>query len=213
MTSSGEVVVGVLALQGAFKQHVQLFEKIGVKATEIRTPEELAEVDALVLPGGESTAIALVARRTGLGQELIGGFPGVVHRNFFGSQLGSFSAMLESPLNVSDGDAVSSEAAADTASSKQYRAVFIRAPVLIEYDDAVNVLAKVVPHKESQEADAKVDAHEPIVVAASHGNILMTSFHPELTDDASWHQYFFNFATKVIKAAPGGAAPASSSSA
>lgn len=110
-------------------------------------------------------------------------------RNFFGSQLGSFSADLESPLND-----------LDSSEKKHYRAVFIRAPVLLEYGDDVKVLATVIPHKDSQEADAKVDAHEPVVVAAEQKSILITSFHPELTEDATWHQYFYHFASKVLKA-------------
>ena len=60
------LVVGVLALQGAFEEHIQLFNKVNVKAVQVRLPEELAAVDALVLPGGESTAISLLARRWGL---------------------------------------------------------------------------------------------------------------------------------------------------
>lgn len=205
-----DFVVGVLALQGAFVEHVSLFESIQVKAVEIRSADELAGVSALVLPGGESTTIAMLAQRWGLmeplrewvrsgrpiwgtcagmilladtltgkmkeGQESIGGLQATVHRNYFGSQLGSFSSDIECPLLESS-----------------YRAVFIRAPVLVQYSDQVEVLATVTSSKSSVEAHDKV-AEVPAVVAARQGNILVTSFHPELTEDAAWHRLFVRLA-------------------
>jgi 5'-phosphate synthase pdxT subunit len=206
-------VVGVLALQGAFAEHVALFARVGVRAVEVRTVEELAAVHALVLPGGESTTVALLARRWGLleplrewvragkpiwgtcagmilladrltgkmqqGQETIGGFHAVVHRNYFGSQLGSFHSELESKIGLSKDHELS-----------KYVAVFIRAPVIESFGADVQVLATVKSARHSKEAAAAVD-HVEAVVAARQGNILATSFHPELTEDAAWHRYFW----------------------
>mmetsp|Transcript_3724 Transcript_3724/g.11586 ORF Transcript_3724/g.11586 Transcript_3724/m.11586 type:complete len:143 (-) Transcript_3724:180-608(-) len=114
------------------------------------------------------------------GQEVIGGFNATVHRNYFGSQLGSFSAELESTF----GD----------AGQAKYVGVFIRAPVIIKHGDEVEVLATVKKASlDSKEADERVST-EAAVVAARQGSILVTSFHPELTTDPKWHSYFFDMA-------------------
>jgi len=227
----GGVTMGVLALQGAFKQHVTLFERIGVRAVEVREPAQLQGVDALVLPGGESTTIGLIARRSGLleplrewvkngkpiwgtcagmillceaitgkmkeGQDLIGGLHATVCRNFFGSQLGSFSAWLESPLEIEKlVGAVNFEDR--DVSHKIYRACFIRAPVITQVAEDVKILAAIRPRRRSVEADTQIDEDHPVIVAVKQENILATSFHPELTDDPMWHSYFNIMANRAL---------------
>ncbi|RLN08337.1 putative pyridoxal 5' [Panicum miliaceum] len=96
-------VVGVLALQGSYNEHLAALRRIGVRGVEVRKPEQLLGLDSLIIPGGESTTMAklanyhnLVGQKTG-GQELVGGLDCTVHRNFFGSQLQSFETELSVP--------------------------------------------------------------------------------------------------------------------
>ena len=171
-------VVGVLALQGGFEAHANALRDLGAEVREVRTPRELEGLDALVLPGGESTTITLGVEREGLAEPLVSfarsGKPvlgtcagmimldrdhlGVldigVRRNAFGRQLASF----ETELDV-DGQRV--------------HAVFIRAPWVEAVGDEVEVLAEV-------------DGHP---VAVRQDNILAVAFHPELSGDLSLHRW------------------------
>jgi 5'-phosphate synthase pdxT subunit len=192
------VRVGVLALQGAFLEHAAMLRGVGADAVEVRKPEQLAGVDGLVVPGGESTTMGLVAERWGLveplrawvragnpvwgtcagmilladhavgqkqgGQPLIGGLDVTVNRNYFGRQNQSFEVLLDVPA-LGDGP---------------FRAVFIRAPAILEAGPAVQVLAEAPGHGEQ------------VIVAVRQGPILATAFHPELTDDARWHRLFLD---------------------
>jgi pyridoxal 5'-phosphate synthase pdxT subunit len=171
-------VIGVLALQGGFEAHAKSLSRLDVEVREVRTPEDLEGIDALVIPGGESTTIGLGVEREGLGQPLIdfigSGKPvlgtcagmimldrdhlGVldiqVRRNAFGRQLASFETELEfegAPLD----------------------AVFIRAPWVEEAGEDVEVLAEV-------------DGHP---VAVRQGNVLAVAFHPELSSDLTLHRW------------------------
>ncbi|KAK9058587.1 hypothetical protein SSX86_023429 [Deinandra increscens subsp. villosa] len=204
------MAVGVLALQGSFNEHIAALRRIGVKGVEIRKAEQLENVSSLIIPGGESTTMAKLAelhnlfpalrefvkmgkpvwgtcaglifladkatgQKTG-GQELVGGLDCTVHRNFFGSQIQSFEAELPVP-----------ELAATEGGPPSFRAVFIRAPAIVEVGPSVEVLASVsvqLSKEESAESDSKV------IVAVKQGNILATAFHPELTIDSRWHSYF-----------------------
>ena len=192
-------VVGVLALQGAFREHVQALARLGYAAVEVRTSAQLWQVDGLIIPGGESTAIAKVAEADGFieefkrwreefpakpvwgvcagaillsnsvegqkrgGQALFGGVDITILRNAFGSQIDSFVEDVHIP-------AVCHGGAEDTMSC-----VFIRAPVITAVGDHVDVLATVKDGR---------------IVAAQQGRYLVTSFHPELTTDTRFHQYF-----------------------
>lgn len=184
-------VVGVLALQGAFARHVAALRRSGVDATEVRTPAELDRVDALVLPGGESTTISklLVAndlveplrQRLDDAMPVLGTCAGMillardvldgradqlrfgavdiaVRRNGYGRQLESFEADLD--VVGLDGPPL--------------RAVFIRAPLVEQVGDGVEVLASVDDH--------------PVLVR--QGSVTVASFHPELTDDDRLHAAF-----------------------
>jgi pyridoxal 5'-phosphate synthase pdxT subunit len=171
------VRVGVLAVQGNFREHVAAFRRLGVEAVEVRKPEELAGLDGLVIPGGESTAIGRLARLYGL-EEAIRRFTGAVfgtcagmilldrahlglmdvevERNAYGRQVHSFEADLE--LSALDGPV---------------RGVFIRAPRVADRGADVEVLAEL-------------DGHP---VAVRQGNILAVSFHPETTADTRLHEW------------------------
>jgi 5'-phosphate synthase pdxT subunit len=189
-------VVGVLALQGDVREHLVTLHAQGAQARTVRRPEELEAVDGLVLPGGESTTIAKLAHRFGLleplrkavanglpvygscagmilladrlldapgDQETIGGLDVTVRRNAFGRQVDSFEADLS--LEGVEGGPV--------------HAVFIRAPWVEEAGAAVQVLGRV----SGGPADGRI-------VAVRQGNLVATSFHPELTGDRRVHALF-----------------------
>ena len=199
MTTSNDPVVGVLALQGDVREHLAALAECDVVARPVRRPTELAEVDALVLPGGESTTIDKLTRAfelreplvTGIkeglpvygscagmilladrvvdaveGQLTFGGIDITVRRNAFGRQVESF----EEDLAFSD------------VEGEPVRAVFIRAPWVEEVSPEVEVLAKV----ESMEGTPA----EGRIVAVRQGNLLATSFHPEITGDTRVHRLF-----------------------
>ena len=172
------MTVGVLALQGGFEAHAKALGRLGVTAREVRTPSDLHGLDALILPGGESTTIGLGVEAEGLGEPLVefarSGRPvlgtcagmimldrdhlGVldiaVRRNAFGRQLASFETQLDFGGEIVD-------------------AVFIRAPWVEDAGEDVEVLAEV-------------DGHP---VAVRQGNILAVAFHPELSDDLTLHRW------------------------
>jgi pyridoxal 5'-phosphate synthase pdxT subunit len=172
--------IGVLAVQGNFREHVAVLRRLGAEAVEVRLPEHLDGLDGLVLPGGESTAIARLMALYGLDEALrdfrapvFGTCAGMivldrehlgladitVRRNAFGRQVHSF----EADLDIGHGD-------------EPVRAVFIRAPWIEDAGPEVQVLAEV-------------DGHP---VLARQGRILVAAFHPELTDDTRIHELFLN---------------------
>lgn len=198
-----------------------------MKGVEIRKAEQLENVSSLIIPGGESTTMAKLAelhnlfpalrefvkmgkpvwgtcagliflanRATGQktgGQELVGGLDCTVHRNFFGSQIQSFEAELPVP-----------ELAATEGGPPSFRAVFIRAPAILEVGPDVEVLASI-----SIQTTKKVDSNSTlpsqeeggecddgkVIVAVKQGNLLATAFHPELTIDSRWHSYFMKMSS------------------
>ena len=190
--------IGVLALQGDFAEHIVMLQGLGVKTAEVRLPEHLNDLDGLIVPGGESTTIGKLAVAYNLmeplktfgrenaiwgtcagaiflskdvsrEQPLLGLMDIKVARNAFGRQVDSFEADLDI-----------SELKQATGTEDAYHAVFIRAPII-----------------ESVSGDAKILASLPDgrIVAAQQGYLLATSFHPELTDDARFHQYFLSLVT------------------
>lgn len=124
------------------------------------------------------------------GQFLLGGLDVKVTRNYFGSQLGSFRQDITFPSLASeqareDDDENKKE---EKSSSKNFNAVFIRAPAITEIGKGVEVLSTIC--KKSDSVEAKGDGSEEVIVAVRQENILATAFHPELTDDLRWHEYF-----------------------
>lgn len=184
--------IGVLALQGSFREHVEMLRGLGVNAVEVRLPEELGALDGLIIPGGESTTIGkiatqygliepirkmavqgkpvwgtcagmiVLAKEVGMRQPLVGVMDVTVKRNAFGRQVDSFETDLNIPA-IQNGD------------TSPFHAIFIRAPLLEAVGENVQVLAKL---------------DNGTIVAARQGNLLATSFHPELTQDGRFHKYF-----------------------
>ncbi|KAJ7526983.1 hypothetical protein O6H91_16G030400 [Diphasiastrum complanatum] len=215
------MAVGVLALQGAFHEHTVALKKLGVEAVEVRKPEDLEGLLGLIIPGGESTTMSKLAEQYKLfpalkefeitgkpiwgtcaglifladravgqkagGQALLGGLDCTVHRNFFGSQLNSFEAELPVPSLVQSEGGPSS-----------FRAVFIRAPAIIQKGESVEVLAYYdVSSTLSLEGDEEARLEgQSVAVAVKQGNLLATAFHPELTSDTRWHSYFLKMVQK-----------------
>ncbi len=169
--------IGVLAVQGNFREHAAMLRRLGAEPIEVRLPEQLEGVDGLIIPGGESTAIMRLIRLYGLeeairsfGRPLLGTCAGMilldrdhlslvdiaVERNGYGRQVASFEADLE----LGDGEPL--------------RGVFIRAPRVTETGPDVEVLAR----------------HDGVPVLLREGRFLVASFHPELTGDTRVHERF-----------------------
>ena len=189
--------IGVLALQGAFIEHEKMLQRLGVEAIEVRLPQDLEGCAGVIIPGGESTTIGklavqyhlieplrelaksgrplwgtcagliFMAKDAGRDQPLLGLMDVAVQRNAFGRQVDSFEANIN--IKGVDGD-------------KPFHAIFIRAPLIESVGAGVDVLARV-------EKD-----NEEVIVAAQQGNLLVTSFHPELSNDDRFHRYFVNMA-------------------
>ncbi len=197
MSQQETVRIGVLALQGAFIEHIAMLRQVGAEAIAVRKAEQLDGLDGLIIPGGESTSMGLIAERWGLveplrrwvqagrptwgtcagmillaerasgqkqgGQPLLGGLDVTVNRNYFGRQSESFETDLSVPQ------------LGDTP----VHAVFIRAPAITQTGPAVERLAEFTTAK-----------GEVVTVAVRQGPLLASAFHPELTADLRWHQYF-----------------------
>lgn len=186
--------IGVLALQGAFHEHIKILRSLGVEAIEVRLPADLDGLDGLIIPGGESTTIGklavmydlmeplrtfaaqkpvwgtcagmiFMAKEIGSGrgqdQPLLGMMDIVVDRNAFGRQVDSFEVGL-------DVEGLPQQ-------EEPFPAVFIRAPRLAQAKGETQILARLADNT---------------AVAAREGDWLVTSFHPELTNDTRFHQYF-----------------------
>ena len=184
--------IGVLAVQGDFEAHRRILEPLGAEAPEVRTPEQLEELDGLVIPGGESTTISKGMERDGLdeavrahagaGRPILGSCAGMIvcdrdhlgigdyrcRRNAFGRQLASF----EQDLRL------------EGIGEEPLRAVFIRAPWVEERGPGVDVLAEFEGHP----------------VAVRDGNLLAVAFHAELTDDSRLHAMFMAMVTSSQEA-------------
>jgi len=187
---------GVLALQGDFREHIAVLRSIDVNAVEVRTPEDLAGVDALVIPGGESTTIGKLAERYGLmepirhrcrdGMPVFGTCAGMIFLaastvSGHQPQLGVLDAVVE--RNAFGRQIDSFEADLDvTGLHEPMHAVFIRAPWIDKVGSDVSVLASVT--------DPGGTDH-PVLVR--QGRILASSFHPELTGDTRLHQMLVDF--------------------
>lgn len=182
--------IGVLALQGGFAEHLATFERLGVSAIEVRTGAELDAVSALVIPGGESTTMLKLLRRftleDGLRRRISEGLP-VLATCAGAIILSRSSSDGEEPLGVLDievkrnayGRQIDSfEARVDIEGIGTIEGVFIRAPIISSVGDDVEVLATQQGY--------------PVVV--KQGAILATTFHPEMTDNASIHSHFLEMA-------------------
>lgn len=189
--------IGVLALQGAFREHIAALKKLDAETVEVRLPAHLESLDGLIIPGGESTTIGklllafdmvepirafgrqkaiwgtcagaiLLAKNVGRSQPLLELMNIEIERNAFGRQVESFEIDLDCPFL--------------TPSEPPYHATFIRAPII-----------KTL----SAPAQALMQLEDGRIVAARQENLLATSFHPELTDDLRFHRYFLEIAQRT----------------
>ncbi|HEX9056102.1 MAG TPA: pyridoxal 5'-phosphate synthase glutaminase subunit PdxT [Ktedonobacterales bacterium] len=191
--------IGVLALQGDFREHIRAFERVGAVAHAVRLPEHLKDVDGVVIPGGESTVMGklmveygldqplrdliaagtptwgtcagmiLLARETDngmAGQPLLAAMDTHVCRNAFGTQRESFETDLRVPA----------------LGEPPFHAVFIRAPIIEHAGPDVEVLARLDDEDEDRGSER--------IVAVRQGHLLGTAFHPEVTQDSRFHDYF-----------------------
>ncbi|HXF98052.1 MAG TPA: pyridoxal 5'-phosphate synthase glutaminase subunit PdxT [Gaiellaceae bacterium] len=170
--------IGVLALQGAFREHAEVLRRLGAEVREVRLPHELEGLDGLVIPGGESTTIMRLARAYGLDAAI---------RRFAGPVLGTCAGMivldrahlgladLEVDRNAYGRQVRSFEADVELEGEERpLRGVFIRAPRVRELGPGVEVLGAL--------------SGEPVLVR--DGRFLLAAFHPELTDDTRVHERF-----------------------
>ena len=188
--------VGVLAIQGDFAEHIAVLGKLGVKAREIRLPEQLASLDGLIIPGGESTTLSRlmtiynlrepIAEMALRGQAVWGTCAGMIMLSReiteqdpvplgimdIGVQRTAFGRQVDSfeqSLNVSG------------LGEDPYHAIFIRAPIIIRVGGDVRILSVLEDQRP---------------VAVQQGKLLATSFHPELTNDYRFHRYFLDLANE-----------------
>lgn len=192
MAGNTTPVVGVLALQGDFREHLAVLAGLGARTRSVRRSTELSEIDGLVIPGGESTVIDKLSRAFGLAaplrdaiasglpvygtcaglimladrlvdapasQQTFGGLDVTVRRNAFGTQTDSFETDFAIP----------------ELGAESVHAVFIRAPVVEQSGDTVEVLARIPDGR---------------AVAVRQRNLLGTSFHPEMNDESRFHELF-----------------------
>jgi pyridoxal 5'-phosphate synthase pdxT subunit len=187
--------IGVLALQGAFIEHIHKLRELGVSADEVRLPQDLQGLDGLIIPGGESTTIGklmerfdlmapirrfaeqhavwgtcagmiLMAKKLGRDQPILGLMDITVERNAFGRQIDSFEELLKID-GLRDGPV------------KPFPGIFIRAPRLVEARKPARIIARLA---------------DGTAVSAAQGKWLTTSFHPELSADLRFHEYFMDIA-------------------
>lgn len=184
--------VGVLALQGAFREHIVTLEALGVTAVSVRLPEQLDDLVGLIIPGGESTAIAKlmtsygfydpIRQQCGAGMAVWGTCAGAIliaERLVDGVPGQELLALMDIEVrrNAYGRQVDSFEADLDVAGmDERYRGVFIRAPWIESVGRAAEVLAE----------------HDGHIVAAAQGRLLATTFHPELTGDPRIHRYFLD---------------------
>lgn len=181
--------VGVIAVQGAFREHMNVLRKLGVDTVEVRRAPELANVDAIVLPGGESTAIGKLMREYEMleplremahaGKPVFGTCAGMIvlakHIVDEGTtHLGLMDVKVNRNSFGRQRDSFEADLAVAVLGPATYPAVFIRAPHIVSVGEGVDVLAM----------------YEDRIVAVQQGNLLATSFHPELTGDVRLHAYF-----------------------
>ncbi|ABV34324.1 SNO glutamine amidotransferase [Pseudothermotoga lettingae TMO] len=188
-----KLTIGVLGLQGDFREHLWALQKLQVETIVVKTVEDLRKTKGLIIPGGESTTIGKLARLTGIADELeklvdqdfpiygtcagmillakqivnypyqysFGFMDIVVERNAYGRQVESFEVNLDIP-----------------STGGLFKAIFIRAPKIVEWGEGVEVLARY--------------GDSPVLVR--QGNLLASSFHPELGQDLRIHKYFLEMA-------------------
>jgi len=195
------MLIGILSLQGAFKEHQEILEKLNVKTVLVKNAKDVLKCDGIIFPGGESTSMSIIDGNGELFSEIkkqindgkviwgtcagmillsneiigkidsqknIGGLDVVIERNHFGSQIQSFVAQISYPKEFNK--------------SGDFPGIFIRAPVIRSVGDKVKILCE----------------YNGKIVAVEQNNLLGTSFHPELSNDYSWHKYFLEMVSRSL---------------
>jgi pyridoxal 5'-phosphate synthase pdxT subunit len=194
---AGNIKIGVLALQGAVREHIQIMGELGVEAIPIKRKEHLADVDGLIIPGGESTAIGKLLRQYDLREPIL-----ELHKKgkpIFGTCAGLILIAKDITENIEPHLPLLNVTVQRNAFGRQvdsfeadlpikdvaedFQAVFIRAPLITKVGSDVEVLSTVSDQ----------------VVAVKQENLLGISFHPELTDDTRLHAYFLSMVKKAIE--------------
>lgn len=183
--------IGVLALQGAFREHIQAIKRLGYEAIEIKKPEQLDMIDGLIIPGGESTTIGKLLidfglmdklrEKTDAGLPIFGTCAGLIllAKKIEDQEQPTLKLMdIEVKRNAFGRQRESFEAELDIPAlgKDPVKAIFIRAPYIIKTEPNVGILC----------------TYDDKIIMARQGNFLVSSFHPELTDDLRVHQYFIN---------------------
>jgi len=190
--------VGILAIQGDVREHINHLNAIGAQGVAVRALSELEDLQGLIIPGGESTTMSILAKKNNLfgrlrelaseipmygscaglimladkildgraDQETVGGLNIVAARNAFGRQVDSFEIDLQMPK----------------LGEQPFRGIFIRAPLVVSVGESVEILAQIPKETFGDDQDR--------IVAVRQGNLIATSFHPEILPDVRIHQYF-----------------------
>mgnify|MGYP006278450631 CR=1 FL=1 len=198
---SFDLQIGVLALQGSFREHLSMLRKIGVAGVPVRLPDQLQDVEGLIIPGGESTTMGklavdfnlleplrefgkskaiwgtcagaiLLSKDARRQQPLLGMMDITVERNAYGRQIASFETEIEFPALQKI-----------SCNGGEFHGVFIRAPLIASVDGDAVVLSRL---------------SDGSIIAAQQGHLLATAFHPELTDDDRVHRYFLTMAQSAL---------------
>lgn len=187
--------IGVLALQGDFKEHIEMLKKCNADAVSVRLPEDLDNVDGLIIPGGESTTIGNLMQRHKLDKEIIkqhkqgmalyGTCAGAIllSKNIVGSEQPRLSLLDISVKRNDYGrqiDSFETELSIDKIG--KFKGIFIRAPVIEILYNGIKVLSKF--------------NNNPVLIQKN--NILASTFHPELTNDKRVHQYFIEIVKNTL---------------
>jgi len=198
------VTIGVLALQGDFREHLEMLRKIDVDACEVRLAGDLERVDGLIIPGGESTTIGKLLRQFDLlesmRQRIRAGMPvygtcagaivlsaEVLDRGVDQPTLGVMATTVRRNAFGRQVDSFEADLAIPVLGPEPFHAVFIRAPIIERVGPDVEVLAALP---------------DGTIVAVQQGNMLATSFHPELTEDGRFHRYFASLVDRSLAATP-----------
>jgi len=192
------VKIGVLALQGAFIEHIDILQRLGVEASTIRLPGELKGLDGLIIPGGESTTMLNLMSSFELiqplrelaqaGLPIFGTCAGMI---CLARRISDSGNCIKETLSVMDievrrnafgrqVDSFEAELAVPALGQRAFHGVFIRAPIIEDVGPRVEVLSRLP---------------DGVVVAARQGKIVVAAFHPELTSDTRFHRYFLKIAT------------------
>jgi 5'-phosphate synthase pdxT subunit len=188
--------IGVLAAQGAFLEHIASLQRLGVEAFPVRLPRDLTQIDGLIIPGGESTSISKLM----LDYNLVAEVKNLAKKGL--PVFGTCAGLILLAKDITDGNRVEplrlmdikvrrnafgrqresfeADLTIPALGEKPFHAIFIRAPLIEQINSGVKILARL---------------DDGTIVAVREGKLLASAFHPELTDDLRFHQYFLDMVT------------------